>query len=233
VALSEEDEMDDGQPIVVLTSGVEDDLVVIGVFGPYESEVEASEHVGFFRNPEMLERLRPGLVNVSISQHPLEDPSAFAERVGELLTDGESPDTWLGQARSRMSPEARVVDQPELNPQQQAAVRQMMRAIVERDEPTVAGMLRRECGENVYASPASDFWMLANNYADERLNLVMPPGDVPEWGLWGFPLRDRSEVLALYVDVWADRGRTDLTIQFDLVPARDGYQVELHDMHVM
>jgi len=232
MTLREEDEMGDKQTMVVLSSGVTDDYVLLGVFGPYESEVEAGEHVGFFRNPEMLERLRPGL-QLSISQVPLEDPSAFAEQVGELLTDGKSPDTWLGQARSRMSPEARVLDQPELNPQQQAAVREMMRAIVERDEPTVAGMLRRERGENVYESPASDFWMLANNYADERLNLVMPPGDVPEWGLWGFPLRDRSEVLALYVDVWADRGRTDLTIQFDLVPARDGYQVELHDMHVM
>ena len=73
--------MGDGQHIVVLSSGVEDDYLVIAVFGPYESEAEAGEHVGIFRNPEMLKRLRPGL-DISTSQHPLEDPSAFAERVG-------------------------------------------------------------------------------------------------------------------------------------------------------
>lgn len=58
--------------------------MVIGVFGPYESEDEAGEHVGILRDPEMLKRLRHEQ-QISISQHPLEDPSAFTERVEELL----------------------------------------------------------------------------------------------------------------------------------------------------
>jgi hypothetical protein len=35
-------------------------------------------------DPEMLKRLRHGQ-EFSVSQHPLDDPSAFAERVEELL----------------------------------------------------------------------------------------------------------------------------------------------------
>jgi hypothetical protein len=76
--------MSDGHPIVVLSTTVEDTEVVIGVFGPYESEGEAGEHVGILRDPEMLKRLRHGQ-QFSTSQHPLEDPSAFTERMEELL----------------------------------------------------------------------------------------------------------------------------------------------------
>jgi hypothetical protein len=76
--------MSDGHPIVVLSTTVEDTEVVVGVFGPYESEDEAGEHVGILRDPEMLKRLRHGQ-EFSVSQHPLDDPSAFAERVEELL----------------------------------------------------------------------------------------------------------------------------------------------------
>ncbi len=72
--------MSDGHPIVVLLDGE----VVIGVFGPYDSEDEAGEHVTIFQNPEMLVRVRPGQ-NISTSLERLEDPSAFAERVEELL----------------------------------------------------------------------------------------------------------------------------------------------------
>jgi hypothetical protein len=75
--------MSDGLPIVVLSTTVEDTEMVVGVFGPYESEFEAGEHVGILREPEMLKRMRR--LQISISQHPLEDPSAFAERVEELL----------------------------------------------------------------------------------------------------------------------------------------------------
>jgi hypothetical protein len=78
--------MSDGPPIVVLSTTVEDQEVVIGVFGPYESEEEAGEHVGILRDPEMQKRLslRCGQL-ISTGQHRLEDPSAFAERVEELL----------------------------------------------------------------------------------------------------------------------------------------------------
>jgi hypothetical protein len=76
--------MSDGHPIVVLSTTVEDTEVVIGVFGPYESEFEAGEHVGILREPEMLKRMRR-VQQISISQHRLEHPSAFAERVEELL----------------------------------------------------------------------------------------------------------------------------------------------------
>ncbi len=93
------------------------------------------------------------------------------------------------------------VERIELNSQQRATVRRMMEAIVQRDERTVAGLLRREYSEIVYAAPASDFWMWADDYAGERLRLVVPPGDVDDWGVWGFPLRDRPDVLALHVDV--------------------------------
>jgi hypothetical protein len=75
--------------------------------------------------------------------------------------------------------------------------------------------------------------MWADDYAGTRLTLVVPPGDVGSWGVWGFPLRGDPRVLALHLDVWADTGLTDLTIQFDLVPAGDDYRVLLHDMHVM
>jgi hypothetical protein len=80
------DEMSDGHPVVVLSTTVEHMEVVVGVFGPYESEDEASEDVGILRDPEMLKRLRDGQrQQISTSQHRLEDPSAFLERVEELL----------------------------------------------------------------------------------------------------------------------------------------------------
>ena len=120
-----------------------------------------------------------------------------------------------------------------LNQRQQEAIRRMMKAVVDRDERAVAALLDREYPENVYAAPVSDFWMWADDYAGKRLNLVLPPGDVDDWGVWGFPLKDFPDVLALHVDVWADWGQTDLTIQFDLAPDRDDYRVKLHDMHVM
>ena len=61
-----------------------DEEGVIGAFGPNESEEEAGEHVGILRDPEMLKRLRHGQ-QISIGQYRLEDPSAFAERVEQLL----------------------------------------------------------------------------------------------------------------------------------------------------
>ena len=97
----------------------------------------------------------------------------------------------------------------ELDAEQQAAIRQMMRAVVERDEREVASLLGREHPPNVYAAPADDFWMWADNYGEEPLKLAMPPSDVDEWGVWGFPLRGRPAVLALHVNVWSDQGRTE------------------------
>jgi hypothetical protein len=76
--------MSDGHPIVVLSTIVEADELVIGVFGPYESEFEAGKHVGIFRDPEMLERMRDAQ-EIRIHQYPLGDPSAFTERMEELL----------------------------------------------------------------------------------------------------------------------------------------------------
>ena len=78
--------MSDEQPIVVLSIAFEDSQEVIGVFGPYESESEAGKHVGFFRDPEMLGR-KKRVQGIRISQLPLEDPSAFTERVEELLDE--------------------------------------------------------------------------------------------------------------------------------------------------
>lgn len=78
--------MSDEHPIVVLSIAFENTQEVIGVFGPYESEFEAGEHVGISRDPEMLKR-RKRVHTISISQFPLEDPSAFTERVEELLDE--------------------------------------------------------------------------------------------------------------------------------------------------
>jgi hypothetical protein len=72
--------MSNGHLIVLLR----DEESVIGAFGPYGSEAEAGEHVGILRDPEMLKRLRHGQ-EIFIGQYQLEDPSAFAERVEELL----------------------------------------------------------------------------------------------------------------------------------------------------
>lgn len=123
----------------------------------------------------------------------------------------------------------------ELDDEQQQAVRKMMTAIVERDEAVVAELLRhRPPSEFVYAAPASNFWMWADNYGDQPLKLAMPPGDVDDWGVWGFSTPNGSPgELSLHVDVWADSGRTDLTIQFRLLRDANRWRVELEDMHVM
>ena len=53
-----------------------------------------------------------------------------------------------------------------------------------RDATSVAELLRhRTHSENVYAVPTSDFWMWADDYAGERLTLVMPPTDIDKWGV--------------------------------------------------
>jgi hypothetical protein len=111
----------------------------------------------------------------------------------------------------------------------------MMEAVVARDETAVADLLRhRAYLGNVYAAPSAHFWMCADDYAEKRLNLVMPPGDVDEWGVWSFPTAGGAPgELALHAEVWADWGQTDLTIQFRLIPDGDLYRVELDDMHVM
>jgi hypothetical protein len=81
---------DDGLPVVVLSITFKNSHEVVGVFGPYESEAEAGEHVGIlFRDPEMQKRMmRHRPYTISTGQYRLDDPSAFAERVEELLTDG-------------------------------------------------------------------------------------------------------------------------------------------------
>jgi hypothetical protein len=63
-----------------------------------------------------------------------------------------------------------------LNGEQEAAIRRMMRAVVERDEATIAALLEREYPASLYAAPADNFWMWADNYGDEPLKLAMPPG---------------------------------------------------------
>jgi hypothetical protein len=127
------------------------------------------------------------------------------------------------------------VREVELNAEQEEAIRRMMAAVVTREEAAVAEMLAyRDYPERVYAAPASNFWMWADDYAEKRLNLVMPPGQVRDWGVWGFPTPGGAEgELSLHADVWADFGQTDLTIQFRLIPDGHGYRVELDDMHVM
>jgi hypothetical protein len=120
-----------------------------------------------------------------------------------------------------------------LNEKQQAAVRAMMDAVVRRDRDAVAQMLAADLAQTS-ASPG-DFWMWADDYGDRgRLSLIMPPGDVADWDVWGFHWnRGDPEGLYLHAEVWADFGRTDLTIRFDLVPDGDGCRIELEDMHVM
>ena len=78
------DEVRVGDVIVLLSTTMEDQEVVVGVFGPYESEEAAGEHVGILRDPAMQKRLTRGQL-ISTGQYRLEDPSAFAERVEELL----------------------------------------------------------------------------------------------------------------------------------------------------
>jgi len=80
--------MSDEQLAVVLSTEVEGDRLVVGVFGPYETEAEASEHVGILRDPERFKRVRRELP-IFTSQHPLEAPSAFVERVEGMLTGPE------------------------------------------------------------------------------------------------------------------------------------------------
>jgi hypothetical protein len=80
--------MSDQQLVVVLSTEVEGDLLVVGVFGPYETEAEANEHVGILRDPERLRRV--GRENpIFTSQHPLKAPSAFKEQVEAMLTGRE------------------------------------------------------------------------------------------------------------------------------------------------
>ena len=79
--------MDDEPIVVTLIEIGEDGAVLIhGVFGPFESEEKASQHMRLFAPPEkmMKRRNRPGM-QILISQEPVEDPSAFAERLDELL----------------------------------------------------------------------------------------------------------------------------------------------------
>ena len=69
----------------------------------------------------------------------------------------------------------------ELNRAQKTAIKRMMEAVVTRDEAAVSEMLAyRAFPESVYAAPASDFWMWADDYADKRLDLSMPPGGVED-----------------------------------------------------
>src|SRR6266576_2994268 len=123
---------------------------------------------------------------------------------------------------------AQRVAEVELNGEQEAAIQRMMEAVVTRDESAVPEMLaHRAYSETVYAAPASDFWMWADDYGDERLRLAMPPGPVKDWGVWVFPTPGGADgELSLHVDVWADFGQTDLTIQFRLIPSGHGYRVE-------
>ena len=80
---------DDEHPVVVLSVTWRDEEAgemaeVVGVFGPYESELEAGKHVGILKDPEIHRRMRSELL-ISTCQLPLEDPSAFTQRVEELL----------------------------------------------------------------------------------------------------------------------------------------------------
>lgn len=120
-----------------------------------------------------------------------------------------------------------------LDEKQRAAVRVMMDAVVRRDKDAVAGMLAVDLADTS-ASPG-DFWMWADDYGNEgRLRLIMPPGEVADWDVHGFPSNRGNEArLYLHAEVWADYGLTDLTIRFDLVRDGDGYRIELEDMHVM
>jgi hypothetical protein len=69
----EDDKMSHEQLVVVLSTEVEGDRVVVGVFGPYENEEEAGEHVGILRDPEMQKRLTHGQL-ISTGQYRLRIP---------------------------------------------------------------------------------------------------------------------------------------------------------------
>jgi hypothetical protein len=74
--------------VVVLSTTVEDQTVVTGVFGPYADEEAASRAVGILRDPEKLKRLPRG-EQIFTTQRLLEDPSAFVEAVERLLAPRE------------------------------------------------------------------------------------------------------------------------------------------------
>jgi hypothetical protein len=73
----------------VVLSVIEDgNLIVLGVCGPYVDEQTANEHVGILRDPDMLRRLSRPDLEIHTSQHSVEDPSNFRERVERLLAPG-------------------------------------------------------------------------------------------------------------------------------------------------
>jgi len=227
-----------------------DGAVVIGVTHQRSDEASSSwigaEQVTIFVRLPSGEHLRLWFRRVAEYQQLLATADLIGRTVVLMADDQKSPpayrlldirgnalicfgsENWSWHPFDETSVFAFMLDE-----RQRAAVRRMMDAVVRRDKDAVAGMLAVKLADTS-ASPG-DFWMWADDYGTEgRLRLIMPPGDVADWDVYGFPSnRGNQGRLYLHAEVWADYGLTDLTIRFDLVPEGDGFRIELEDMHVM
>jgi hypothetical protein len=86
--VTESEPRGDNVDVVVLSVIEDGELIVLGVYGPYVDEQKANEHVGILRDPDMLRRLSRPALDIHMSQHSVEDPSNFVERVERLLAPG-------------------------------------------------------------------------------------------------------------------------------------------------
>jgi hypothetical protein len=106
------------------------------------------------------------------------------------------------------------------------AVVAAVEALVGEDKEALAAMGAYENGADPY------LW--TRDYGRwGQVHLQVPPGDPREWGIEF--TRTEDGWCAVDIDMWtAEEGRSDLTLQLELMPADDGsVQTRLADLHVL
>lgn len=116
----------------------------------------------------------------------------------------------------------------ELTTAELAAVEAIVRALVAGDVEA----LRAAGGFDDGADP----WLWTRDYGDHgRVELVVPPGDPRDWDGAVYRSDTDPTLAAVEVDMWtAQEGRSDLTLQLDLVPTPTGAVTPtFRDLHVL
>jgi hypothetical protein len=113
----------------------------------------------------------------------------------------------------------------DLTDAQRAAIVEAVQAVVRRDLDAV-----RSLSYPPWRKHADKFWTWADYRG--RSDLVMPPGEIEDWGLYILELKDG---LAVLVEMWAEGvGRTELELNMELYTNEDGsVRTELRDMRPM
>lgn len=113
----------------------------------------------------------------------------------------------------------------DLDDSQLSAIRNAVSALVSNDHDAIASMLK---------DPDADIFLWTRDYGDYGVvHLVEPPGSPSDWAIESWEVTGQPTV-GVELEMWTkEEGRSDLSLELELLPRGDGWTALLTGLHVL